>query len=50
MDLLQQALLKTFQEDTPSALEVKCNKEHGNIWGDGVPLAPKIPVSDRWGL
>ena len=30
MDLLQQALLNTFQEDTPSALEVKCNKEHGN--------------------
>ena len=20
------------------------------IWGDGAPLAPKIPVSDRWGL
>ena len=20
------------------------------IWGDGEPLAPKIPVSDRWGL
>ena len=30
MDLLQQALLNTFQGDTPSAMEVKCNKEHGN--------------------
>ena len=29
MDLLQQALVNTFQEDTPSALEVKC-KEHEN--------------------
>ena len=29
MDLLQQALVITFQEDIPSALEVTC-KEHGN--------------------
>ena len=29
MDLLQQALVNTFQEDIPSALEVTC-KEHGN--------------------
>ena len=29
MDLLQQALLNTFQENTPSAFEIKC-KEHGN--------------------
>ena len=21
-----------------------------NIWGDGEPLAPKAPVSDRWSL
>ena len=26
------------------------SRQGSPVWEDGVPLAPKIPVSDRWGL
>ena len=45
MDLLQQALVSTFQEDIPSALEVTC-KEHGNTHNahnDFVDITPSEP-------
>ena len=30
------------------ALTISC--QGSPVWKDWVPLAPKIPVSDRWGL
>ena len=44
-------LTVTSRRDMPSRYLIK---EHAFdemiLWEDGVPLAPKIPVSDRWGL
>ena len=40
--------MRTVEEERKLKLNQSINMI--KLWEDGVPLAPKIPVSDRWGL
>ena len=49
---------KTFQLQVIAQFDIfsfqiiilSSRKSEVGLWGDGEPLAPKVPVSDRWSL